>query len=167
MNADSELQKLFDTMPQIGRVRWIGIRLDNGAPMAVLEQIDIDERGVVGDRHGRKDGKRSVTLIQQEHLATVSSIMNMDVTPELVRRNIVVSDINLLALKGHTFRIGNVTLEYTGLCHPCSKMEKALGAGGYNAMRGHGGITARVVEGGRIILNDSVMMCSRNDDLIT
>ncbi len=66
----------------------------------------------------------------------------------------MVSGLNLLALKGKRFRIGSVVLEYTGLCHPCSKMETSLGPGGYNAMRGHGGITTRVVEAGDIALGD-------------
>ena len=158
MNEDSELKQLLDVMPQIGRVTWISVRPDNGAPLNILDTVVVDERGLVGDRHGRVGGKRSVTLIQQEHLAAVSSILRIDVTPELARRNIVVAGINLLALKDHTFQVGNVTLEYTGLCHPCSKMEKVLGAGGYNAMRGHGGITARVVEGGEIALGDAVQM---------
>ena len=78
------------------------------------------------------------------------------VSPLLLRRNIVVSGINLLALKNKTFRIGAVVLEFSGLCHPCSKMERQLGAGGYNAVRGHGGITARVCEAGLIRVNDRI-----------
>lgn len=53
-----------------------------------------------------------------------------------IRRNIVVSGLNPLALKGKTFRVGGVLLAYTGPCAPCSKMEKLLGPGGYNAITG-------------------------------
>ena len=69
----------------------------------------------------------------------------------------MVSGINLLALKNKRFSAGAVLLEYTGACHPCSKMERALGAGGYNAMRGHGGITARVLEAGLLCIGDRLI----------
>ena len=98
-----------------------------------------------------------MTLIQQEHLNAVSSILRKKgIDPKLTRRNIVVSGINLLSLKHHQFRIGDVTIETTGICAPCSQMEENLGAGGYNAMRGHGGITATVIQEGEIKLGDII-----------
>ncbi len=47
-------------------------------------------------------------------------------------------------------------LEASGECHPCSRIEETFGAGGYNAVRGFGGITARVIEGGAILLSSAV-----------
>ena len=115
--------------------------------------------GLDGDHHAKrgKPSKREVTLIQAEHLAAAASLTHQGaVTPDLTRRNIVVSGINLLALKDRRFQIGAAILEATGPCEPCSRMEENLGPGGYNAMRGHGGITARVVESGAIRVGDEV-----------
>jgi MOSC domain-containing protein YiiM len=69
----------------------------------------------------------------------------------------LVEGINLLSLKGKQFRIGEAVFEYSGECHPCSRMEEALGVGGYNAMRGHGGITAKIVLSGLIKINDRLV----------
>ena len=131
--------------------------------MITVDEVQIElNMGLQGDRFsGRSGNPRQVTLIQQEHLHVVASCLNLEsISPSLLRRNIVVSGINLLALKDKVFRIGNATLEFSGLCHPCSKMERQLGAGGYNAMRGHGGITARVCEEGLVRLNDKVTFSS-------
>ena len=162
MAEPTPMQTLLDTLPQSGRVEWIGIRPARGQAMETLERVSVSAgKGLEGDRFmGRETSKRQVTLIQQEHLHAIASCLQREaIAPEVFRRNIVVSGLNLLALKGKTFRIGAVVLEYTGLCHPCSKMETTLGPGGYNAMRGHGGITTRVVEGGELALGDSVQAC--------
>ena len=157
MNEDSPLKKLLQTLPQHGRVEWIGLRPERGAPVNIVDAVIADAgKGLTGDRFkGRQGSPRQVTLIQQEHLAVIASCLNLaDVDPSILRRNIVVSGVNLLALKDKRFRLGDAVLETTGLCHPCSKMEAAFGPGGYNAVRGHGGITARILEGGKIAIGD-------------
>lgn len=114
-------------------------------------------KGVVGDRYSRQGGGRQVTLIQAESLATIGSHLGRaELAPSEMRRNVVVRGINLLALKGRRFRLGTAELEYAGECHPCSRMEELLGSGGYNAARGLGGITARVLASGQVRLGDVV-----------
>jgi MOSC domain-containing protein YiiM len=160
----SSLQELFDTLPQSGKVTWLGVRPERGAPMTIIDVVAVDcERGIIGDRYISRQGKRQVTLIQWEHLAVIASLLGIEeVAPELLRRNIAVAGINLLALKGKHFAIGNAVLEYTGLCHPCSQMEARFGPGGYNAVRGHGGITARVISAGIIRVGETVRVLEKN-----
>jgi len=96
--------------------------------------------------------------MQAEHLAVIASPARVaEIAPSVLRRNLVVSGINVAALKGQRFRIGDVVLESTGLAHPCSRVEEVLGPGGYNAMRGHGGLCALVLEGGILRVGDAVV----------
>lgn len=150
------IAELSSTFPRAGRVEWIGVRPARHAALVPLESVEaLEAVGLRGDRYA-SGGKRQVTLIQAEHLGVLSSLVGRPVEPGELRRNILVSGINLWALRGARFRTGGALLEGTGPCDPCSRMEEALGPGGYNAMRGHGGITARVLKGGWIRLGDAL-----------
>lgn len=152
------LKDLMNHLPQQGTVEWIGIRTARLAPVEPVDEVFADpQKGLDGDHYAGKSGKRQVTLIQAEHISAVASMLGRrDIEPAVLRRNLVVRGINLLALKGKEFNVGDATLTYTGLCQPCARMEELLGPGGYNAMRGHGGITARVVAEGLIALGSPV-----------
>ncbi len=154
--SDSPLGQLMATLPRPGRVEWIGLRTRRDGPMDVVLRADaVAGKGLVGDRYVGGSGKRGITLIQAEHLPVIAALAgHAKVDPAFLRRNIVVSGLPVIALKGRRFRLGGLLLEGTDSCDPCSRMEAALGAGGYNAMRGHGGLCARIVEGGVVAIGD-------------
>ncbi|TVT43243.1 MOSC domain-containing protein [Hymenobacter setariae] len=157
----STVARLLATLPQQGRLEWIGLRPARRAELLAVPEAEVltDQR-LAGDHASPKPGgKRQLTIIQHEHLGAVAGYLGLPepVAPGRLRRNLVVSGLNLLALKGRQIQIGEeVLLDITGECHPCSRMEEELGPGGYNAMRGHGGLTAHIAQGGIIRVGDAV-----------
>jgi MOSC domain-containing protein YiiM len=154
-----DVKQLRSTLPQTGSVAWLGASDGSRSTIRPLSAATfLASRGIAEDYHAKSGrSKRQVTLVQQEHLALVGALLDRAaIRPEEVRRNVVVAGVNLLALRGARFRIGEALLEATGPCAPCSRMEENLGPGGYNAMRGHGGITAIVLSGGDVKLGDCV-----------
>ena len=153
----------LNTPPHIeGRLEAIIVRGASRAPARRIEAtLALAGVGLADDRLGQRGeaelSTRQVTLIQHEHLPVIAQLTRVDrVDPVALRRNLVVSGINLLALKTYRLRIGGALLELVGPCQPCSRMEEAIGAGGYAAMRGHGGMTARVLESGPIRVGDRI-----------
>ena len=171
MDNESLIKKLLDNLPQQGTVTWLGVRPQRLSPLHSLTEVQaITDQKLEGDHYtGKKGSKRQVTLIQMEHLTVVKHILQLDkLLPEQLRRNIAVSGINLVSLKDRLFSVGEVILQGTGECAPCSRMEEVLGSGGYNAMRGHGGITARIIKGGNIKVGDNVsLLLQSNIDPVT
>jgi MOSC domain-containing protein YiiM len=153
-----------------GRIEAIVVRGDSRQPARLVQGTTALARiGLADDRLGRRGeaelSTRQVTLIQLEHLAVIAALARVPtVEPLALRRNLVVSGINLLALKNARLRVGAALLEIVGPCAPCSRMEEAIGPGGYAAMRGHGGMTARVLEGGAIAVGDGVRAESAHVD---
>ncbi len=157
-----ELKQHF---PFRGRVEWIGLRAARGSKIEKKTQVHaLANHGLEGDKAGLKaGGKRQVTLIQSEYIEVIRSLMpESNISLADLRRNIAISGINLNALKNCVIQLGSATLEITGFCHPCSKLEAQLGEGVFNALRGHGGLTAKVLEGGEIKLGDTLHVLEVN-----
>lgn len=153
------LKELLLSRETTGTVEWLGFSTASRSTIVTPEFVEIIHGGVRGDHHCRpaRPSKRQVTLIQAEHLPVVASLIGRkEISPELLRRNVVVSGINLSALRYMRFRIGTAVLEGSGPCPPCSRMEENLGSGGYSAMVNHGGITAIVITAGHVQLGDTV-----------
>ena len=145
-----------------GRVEAIIVRGSPREPARrVAATLAVAGIGLADDRLGQRGeaelSTRQVTLIQHEHLPVMAQLARVSAVDAVaLRRNLVVSGINLLALKNARLQVGEAVLEIVGPCQPCSRMEEAIGPGGYAAMRGHGGMTARVLSGGAIRAGDAV-----------
>lgn len=168
----SELRGLTAVAPRPGRVEAIYLRPGREQPATSVAAADaVAGRGLVGDRYAARAASpstprnRQVTLIAAEHLPVVAGWLGRGaLDPACLRRNLVVSGLNLLAMRSpfrdqvRRWRLGpEVVIEVTGPCDPCSKMESVLGPGAYNALRGHGGVTARIVTGGRLAVGDALV----------
>ena len=141
-------------------LEWIGIRPLRREPLSVLtEVLAIEGKGLDGDHYADPGGKRQVTLIRMEDLEKAFLAMGFtSVDPGLTRRNLVISGLPQLPSKGKRIQVGEVLLEVTGPCHPCSRMDENLGPGGCKALAGKGGLTAMVIQGGKISLKDKVSL---------
>jgi len=140
-------------------VEWLGVSGHPRAPIHVISSAVVKAgQGIVGDYHGFDEmTDRQITLIQSEHLPLIAAFLGKRaIDPALLRRNVVVTGINLFQFLNYRFRVGEALLEWVEPCDPCRRMEENLGPGGIRAMIGHGGIVARVLEGGRLRVGDSV-----------
>ncbi len=168
---DGSTRALLDHVPQEGRLTSILVRPERGGAAQAVDHVEaVAGLGLRGDHRsvGRSpdpSSKRQVTLLQAEHLPVVAALLGRDeLDPTLLRRNLIVTGINLASLHDRRFRIGDVEVEGSGWCHPCSQMEQALGPGGFQAMRGHGGITARLVTDGVLRVGDAVTVTAPDHD---
>lgn len=148
-----------------GRLIAIARRARHRAPMEELAEADVTlAAGVAGDSRGAKYKTRQVTVLALEDwLAALAAVgaRRGDPPPDLPwttrRANLLVEGVRLPEAKGAIFAVGPVVLEVSGVTWPCARMDEACpGLLKALAAESRGGVTARVIEEGRIRAGDPV-----------
>jgi MOSC domain-containing protein YiiM len=121
-------------------------------------------RGLAGDRYALGGGtwarypdlEKQVTLIDRESVAEVAREVGADLSTGDTRRNLVTTGVDLPALVGQWFTVGEVLLFGMKRCPPCTHLERLTGVRLVKALAHRGGINAAVFAGGPITEGDVV-----------
>ncbi len=142
----------------MGTVKNILLRPERVKPPIFVQfAVAIENFGLEGDHYKKSNGTRQITLIEQDHLDNAAQILDTRVSALQTRRNIVVMDLRLNELPIYCkLAIGEIIIQKTGLCPPCGRMNENLGPGGQAALKDKGGITAKILKGGRFKVGDSI-----------
>lgn len=170
MNSQAKLLDKLCANIAPGKLEWIGLRSERRGEVVVVEQAEaLVGLGLVGDHRMKKTlgSARQVTLISREYIEAICRHTGHSaIDPRLLRRNLVISGMNMNLLRYQRLQIGEVILETNALCHPCSRMDEALGAGGTAAMFGYGGLCAKVIQGGVLRVGDAVARLPLEDNQV-
>ena len=119
--------------------------------------------GLAGDRyHGERPGsKKQVTFISRDVLDEMCrelSVVSLDYAA--LRRNILVSGVDLNTLIGKTFALNNVVFEGVEECSPCYWMDEAVKPGAHAWLSGRCGLLCRILTGGVIRCGEAALEIS-------
>lgn len=125
----------------------------NHGMMRVDEAVCEAGQGLAGDRyHGEDPGaKTQVTFLAREVVEEMCRTLGID-QPDYssLRRNVLVSGVDLNSLIGATFAIDGVFFEGVEECKPCYWMDEAVAPGANAFLVGRGGLRCRILTGGTL-----------------
>ena len=145
-------------MAPTGAVRSLTTATGYGAPLDPHTEVELLAGvGIVGDRHA--GNRRQVTIVCTGELAEAARRLGVaHIDGASTRRNIVVDTATLPRAHGTPFRIGAVEFEVWRDCAPCELMDEIFGSGAKDALRDRCGISATVINGGTIRLDDRLVL---------
>lgn len=151
-------------MPQQhGDLAGIAWREKPFAPMEEARSCTVSESGLQGDWRAKSPGgSRAVTLLFEDQWREVCEELGQPLPWISRRANLLIRGMSNPGAAPQRIRIGgSVVLEVTGVCDPCSRMDRAWeGLRATLAKRGRGGLTCRVVEAGNASLGDRIAVCA-------
>jgi hypothetical protein len=128
------------------------------APLLSLDQAEVVAgKGIVGDRFfgWKEDYAGQVTFFSLEvHEALCAALDVRDRGPEVYRRNLVVTGADLNALIGREFELQGLRFLGVAESKPCYWMDEAFAPGAEEALRGRGGLRAKVLTSGMLRRED-------------
>jgi MOSC domain-containing protein YiiM len=137
-------------------------RAPDNHPLLEVPQIEcVAGHGILGDRFYdyRDDYKGQITFFAFEVFERlVSHFGLMDTSPGALRRNVVVSGVELNDLIGEEFSIQGVRLRGTAHCKPCYWLDQAVAPGTEKFLEGNGGLRAQILSDGIIALGDAQLI---------
>jgi MOSC domain-containing protein YiiM len=141
-----------------GRVEGIFLTDQHGAlPQPVESVRALAGRGLEGNRYfDDPDPGRNLTLIAAEALEAFERETGISLTAAESRRNVLTRGIDVNALVGKRFRIGDVECVGVELCEPCSHLQSLTKQGVLAGMVHRAGLNADIVTGGEIAVGDAV-----------
>jgi MOSC domain-containing protein YiiM len=140
-----------------GAVEHIHLAAEHSGPPVAVDEVVAEARlGLRGDRHHGEPGAGDITLVEAEALARMTAEHGVALAPGESRRNVTVRGLDLGALVGRRFRVGDVVCEGEERCEPCLHLTKVTGEP--RLLRGlvHTGLRADIVESGTIRVGDPV-----------
>jgi len=149
-----------------GTITGIFVSPAAGAPMRSLARVEaIAGQGLAGDRYGsgegfmsgRRGGGLELTLVEEEALDSLSAENGVTITAADSRRNLAIRGIELAALVGQRFRIGDVICLGVSLCEPCVRIEQLIGKPFVRPMVHRAGLRADILSSGSVRVGDAVV----------
>lgn len=161
MNSDTRFLEKLRSEIAPGKLEWIGLRTERRGEINIVDRAEAKiGLGLAGDHRCLKTpgSARQVTIISREYIHQIEQQLGKDfIDPALLRRNLVISGMNMNLLRFQRLQIGDAIFETSALCDPCSRMDENLGKGGAAAMFGYGGLCAKIIQGGHITVGDAVV----------
>ena len=146
------------------------VALSAGRPVRAVESATaVAGQGLLGDRYQTGSGEWSydprlyddVTLIATEALTAARFERGVDLAAGASRRNVETRGVDLDALVGRVFQVGQVVLRGERACEPCRYLDRVTGQDAKAALLGRGGLRATVLVGGQLQVGDRITVSSQ------
>jgi hypothetical protein len=143
-----------------GTVEALALAPRAEAPMALVEAAAaLAGRGLEGDRYADGAGTFSNPHSDGHDLTLIEGevVDELGLPPAEARRNVVTRGVDLNALVGRLFRVGEAECVGRRLCEPCAHLQRLTHPGILRDLVHRGGLRADILEGGAIRVGDAVV----------